>query len=320
MKTLAGVLLVGFLSCAVVWGQAVSTSQITGTVQDSSGSAVPCAEVKVTQTGTGATRTTTSGADGGYLLTNLPIGPYQLEVSKEGFTKYVQSGIVLQVDSNRTIDAALKVGAVTEQVVVQADAAMVETHSTGVGQVVDQQRVVDLPLDGRQATQLVFLAGAASIGVNGDTQTSGKNYPVQIISVAGGRSDGMTFLMDGGTHNDPSNSETLPMPFPDALQEFKVETNALPAQYGQHSAAAVNIVTKSGTNAFHGDLFEFLRNGDVNAKNFFATVPDQLKRNQFGGTVGGPIKKRQALFFLGYQGTLQRSDPDTNITFIRRPR
>src|SRR5579864_9183408 len=273
----------------MVSAQAVSTSQITGTVQDSSGSAVPGAEVKATQTATGAARTVTSGPDGGYLLTNLPVGPYQVEISKEGFTKYVQSGIVLQVNSNATIDAALKVGSVNEQVVVQADAGMVETHSTGVGQVVDQQRVVDLPLNGRQATQLIFLAGAATTGANVDSIASGKNYPVAIISVAGGQSQGMTYSLDGGTHNDPLNNLTLPLPFPDALQEFKVETSALPAQYGHHSAAAVNAVTKSGSNEFHGDAFEFLRNGDFNARNFFAPARDSLKRNQFGGTLGGPI-------------------------------
>src|SRR5579863_4422162 len=137
-----------FLACAVVWAQG-STSQVNGTVRDSSGLAVPGAEVKVTQTATGAVRTASSGADGGYVFTSLPIGPYLLEVTKDGFSKYVQSGIVLQVDSNPTIDAALKVGAVTEQVTVEADAAMVETHSSGVGTVVDNQRVVELPLNGR---------------------------------------------------------------------------------------------------------------------------------------------------------------------------
>src|SRR5205807_2168969 len=129
--------------CALGWGQ-TSTAQINGTVRDASGLAVPGAEIKATQTATGAVRTTTSGPDGGYVFTSLPIGPYVLEVLKDGFSKYVQSGIVLQVDSNPTIDPALKVGAVTEQVMVQADAALVETRSTGVGQVVDNQRVVEM--------------------------------------------------------------------------------------------------------------------------------------------------------------------------------
>jgi hypothetical protein len=279
---------------------------------------VPGAEVKATQTATGLVRTVTSGADGSYVLPNLPIGPYQLEVSKEGFSKYLQAGIVLQVDSNPTIDAALKVGSVSEQVTVQADAAMVETHSTGVGQVVDQERVVDLPLNGREANYLIFLAGAATLAPSSDLNST-KNYPTVVITVAGGLSNGMTFLLDGATHNDPYNNQGLPLPFPDALQEFKVETSALPAQYGQHSAAAVNAVTKSGGNEFHGDAFEFFRNGDVNARDFFAPTRDTLKRNQFGGTFGGPVKKNKLFFFLGYEGTIQRSDPSTGIAFVPTP-
>src|SRR5438067_9083449 len=152
-----------FTLSAAAWAQG-STAQINGTVRDASGSLVPDAEIKVTQTATGAIRNATSGQDGAYVLTNLPIGPYILEVAKSGFNKYVQSGIVLQVDSNPTIDAALKVGSVNEQVSVVADAAMVETHSTGLGTVVDNQRVVEMPLNGRNATELVFLAGMATIG------------------------------------------------------------------------------------------------------------------------------------------------------------
>jgi Carboxypeptidase regulatory-like domain len=301
-------------TCLIAWGQAVSTSQIKGTVHDPSGLAIPDAAVKVTQTDTGAVRTAATGADGAYVLPNLPIGPYRLEVSKDGFAPYRQDGIVLQVDSNPTIDVAVKVGSVSEQVVVQADAAMVETRSSGVGQVVDQQRIVDLPLNGRQATQLIFLAGAASTGYNRDINTV-KNYPEATISVAGGQSGGMTYLMDGGTYNDPMSNLNLPLPFPDALQEFKVETSALPAQYGQHSAAAVNVVTKSGGNEFHGNAFDFVRNGDFNARDFFAATRDSLKRNQLGGTFGGPIKKNKLFFFVGFQYTIQRSDPNSNITF-----
>src|SRR5205823_11722419 len=129
------------------------------------------------------------------------------------------------------------------------------------------------------------------------------------ISIAGGLSNGSTYLLDGGTHNDPYNNLNLPFPFPDALQEFKVETSALPAQYGQHSAGAVNAVTKSGTNTMHGDLFEFVRNGSLNARNAFALSRDSLKRNQFGGTVGGPVVKNKVLFFGGFQSTSERSNP-----------
>ena len=121
--------------------------------------------------------------------------------------------------------------------------------------------------------------------------------------------------MDGGTHNDPFNNLNLPMPFPDALQEFKAETSALPARYGHHAASAVNIVTKSGTNKFHGDLFEFVRNYKFNARNFFASQRDSLKRNQFGGALGGPVRQNKLFFFGGYQGKIEKSNPGTTISF-----
>ena len=307
------------LLCAGLYAQSVATSQIAGTIEDSTGLAIQGAQVRATQTNTGQVRTAQTGSDGGYVLPSLPIGPYRLEVSKQGFTTYVQSGIVLQVASNPTIDAKLQVGNVTQQVVVEASATMVETHSSGVGQVVDQQRVVDLPLNGRYATDLIFLAGAAAAAPNADL-VSTKNYPNEApLSIAGGLATGTTYLLDGGTYNDPFNSLNLPLPFPDALQEFKVETSALPAQYGQHSGGAVNAVTKSGGNAFHGDAFEFVRNYDFNARNPAATVRDSLKRNQFGGTIGGPIKKDKLFFFLGYQGNIIKSNPNQAFSFIPTP-
>jgi hypothetical protein len=305
--------------CAGLFAQSVATSQIAGTVQDSSGLAIQGATVRAVQTDTGLTRTAETGSDGGYILPNLPIGPYRLEVTKQGFNTYIQNGVVLQVASNPTIDAKLQVGNVTQQVVVEASAAMVETHSSGVGQVVDQERVVDLPLNGRYATDLIFLAGASAIAPNADL-VSTKNYPNEAVaSIGGGLANGTTYLLDGGTHNDPFNNLNLPLPFPDALQEFKVETSALPAQYGQHSGGAVNAVTKSGGNSFHGDAFEFVRNYDFNARNPAATVRDSLKRNQFGGTVGGPIRKDKLFFFLGYQGNIIKSNPVQAFSFIPTP-
>jgi len=296
---------------------AQSLSQISGTVKDATGSTIPGAQVTVTQTSTGLTRTTETGANGDYSLPSLPLGPYRMEVKKEGFSTYIQSGIVLQVDSAPTIDAVMKIGAITESIQVEAAAAMVETHSTGVGQVVNSQDVVELPLNGREITQLITLAGGSNTVQAGYGQApssgnliSSKNYPNEaLVSVAGGMLNGTTYLLDGGTHNDVFNNLNLPLPFPDAIQEFKVETSSLPAEYGQHSAGAVNVVSKSGSNEFHGDAFEFVRNGDFNARDTFAKVGDNLKRNQFGGTLGGPIKKNKVFFFVGYQGTLIRSAP-----------
>ena len=303
------------LACAAVVS-AQSTAQINGVVHDPGGLAVPGAEIRATQTATGATRLVSSAADGGYTLTSLPIGPYIVEVSKQGFSKFVQSGIVLQVDANPTIEVVLKVGAVSDQITVEGGAALVETRSTGVGTVVDNQRVVEMPLNGRQATELIFLAGMANVGQNVGSINSVRNYPTVVISVAGGIGNGITYSLDGANHNDAMNNLNLPLPFPDALQEFKVETSALPAQYGYHSAAAVNAVTKSGTNQFHGDLFEFLRNGAFNARNTFASSRDTLKRNQFGGVIGGPVKKDKLFLFLGWQDTVQRSTPPQTVAFV----
>src|SRR5438132_4529096 len=285
----------------------------TGTVRDQSGAVSPGVEVKATQTATGLERSVLTNETGSYILPNLPVGPYKLEASLSGFRTFAQTGIVLQVNANPVLNIVLEIGQVAETVEVQADAALVETRSTGVGQVIDNVRVMELPLNGRQVTELIILSGAA---VGGGGQNTPRNYPTDIISVGGGSNDGLTFLLDGGVHNDPYGNQALPLPFPDALQEFKVETSAVPAQYGYHASGAVNVVTKSGSNQFHGSLFEFVRNRIFNARNTFATERDGLKRNQFGGVLGGPIVQNKLFFFGGLQTTLQRSDPKGNTTFI----
>ena len=303
------------LTAATAAAQAVTGSQVSGTVKDTSGAALPGAEVTITKTDTGAVRTTFTGADGSYTLPNLPVGPYQLKVVLQGFTTFVQDGIVLQVSTNPEINVTLALGAVSEQVLVTANATMVETHNNGIGQVIDQEHVTELPLNGRQATELIFLSGLATSAPAGDLNTN-KNFPTQTISVAGGQANGITYIMDGGTHNDPFNNLNLPTPFPDALQEFKVETSALPARYGHHASSAVNLITKSGSNNFHGNTFEFVRNYRFNARNFFAPTRDSLRRNQFGGDVGGPIKKDRLFFFGGYQGKVEKTDPATTLSFV----
>src|SRR5207237_5544921 len=151
---------------------------------------------------------------------------------------------------------------------------------------------VDLPRSGRQATELIFLPVPPTTGPAGDLNAN-KNYPTVTISAAGRLPNGMTYVMDGGTHNDPFNNLNLPIPFPDALQEFKVETSSVPARYGQHASAAVNAVTKTGGNALHGSLCEFILNYKFNARNFFATSRDSLKRTEFGGVLGGQIMQKK---------------------------
>ena len=273
----------------------------------------------MTQVDTSLTRTAVTDETGSYTLTSLPVGPYRLEATLPGFRTYVQTGIVLQVSSNPLLNIVLEVGQVSDTVEVQADAALVETRSTGIAQLLDNQRVLELPLNGRQVTELVLLSGVATVTSNGTLNPGSRNYPTVVITVAGGMENGLTYLLDGGTHNDPYNNLNLPMPFPDALQEFKVETSGLQAQYGHHSSGAVNAVTKSGTNNFHGSVFEFLRNGSMNARNAFALLNDGLKRNQFGGTIGGPIVRNKLFFFGGSQVTTQRSRPTDSRAYIPTP-
>jgi len=315
LRTIVGVVLASLLASGTGWAQAVAGSQISGIVRDTSGGAIPGAEVTVTKTDTGLIRTVFTGSDGSYVLTNLPVGPYQLKVVLQGFNTYVRDGIVLQVSTNPEINVTLSVGAISEQVTVVANSSLVEARSTGVGQVIDNQRVLEMPLNGRQATELIFLSGLATAAPAGDLNTN-KNFPTVTISVAGGQANGITYIMDGGTHNDPFNNLNLPTPFPDALQEFKVETSALPARYGHHAASAVNVITKSGSNRISGDAFEFLRNWRFNARNFFAPQRDSLNRNQFGGTIGAPIVKNKLFFFGGYQGKDEKSNPATTISFV----
>src|SRR6204780_1167719 len=315
MKSITKTMFCFALACTAAWAQ---TSQINGTVKDPSGSAIPGAGVKATQTATGQVRNAVSGADGSYVIPNLPTGPYQVEVTKEGFSKSEQTGIVLQVDSNQTVDVAMAVGTVNEQVTVEASAATVETRSTAIGTVVTNQEVSEMPLNGRDPHELIFLAGMATFPGAGSYNTI-RNYPTVAVSVAGGNGDGVAYLLDGTLWQDPYNSLSLPLPFPDALQEFKLETSAAPAQYGYHATATVNAITKSGTNEYHGDLFEFLRNGDLKARDFQAVARDTLKRNQFGGVVGGPVLPRfrnKLFFFGGFQRPSLRSDGSQKVAEI----
>jgi hypothetical protein len=314
-QALLGMLVVWLLAAPPARAQSVAGSQLSGVVRDASGAAVPGATVTVTKTDTGQARTAQSGADGSYTLPNLPVGPYELKVTLTGFNTYVQSGIVLQVGSNPVINPTLTVGTLGETVTVVGNAAMVETQSTGVGQVIDHQRVTELPLNGRQVTELIFLSGLAASAPAADLNTN-KNFPTTTISVAGGQANGISFIMDGATHNDPFNNLNLPTPFPDAIHEFKVETSALPARYGHHAASTVNVVTQSGSNKVTADVFEFLRNYRFNARNFFAPARDSLTRNQFGGTLGAPIVKNKLFFFGGYQGRIEHSNPVDALAFV----
>jgi hypothetical protein len=323
LRRLWGTIVVLAVICGAAWAQ--ETAQISGVVKDESGGVLPGATVTVTQTETGFSRNSVTDTEGTYRLTNLPLGPYKLEVTLEGFRTYTQTGIVLQVGSAPALNVTLGVGQLTEAVTVEAAAPLVDTQRAGIGEVIENERIIELPLNGRNPTDLIELAGAAvNLPDQGaSTRSFQGSAGGQGIAVAGGQTGGTAYMLDGAMHNNPYDNLNLPLPFPDALQEFRVETGALGATAGVHSGAAVNAVTKSGTNQYHGAFFEFWRNRRFNATNPFALRgpdgkrrDDGLNRNQFGGTLGGPVMRDRLFFFGGYQGTIIRQIPTDNVAFV----
>jgi hypothetical protein len=240
---------------------AQATAQLGGRITDESGGVLPGVTVTVMQTDTGLMRSVVTDEKGTYVIPNLPTGPYRLEASLQGFRTYAQTGIVLQVGATPTINVVLAVGNLAETVSVEGAAPLVDVKSAGISDVVENERIVELPLQGRNVTDLIVLAGAA---VQTGTADSRSMQGGVSIAVAGGLSFGVAYLLDGAMHNNPQNNANLPLPFPDALQEFSVATSGLSAQNGMHSAASVNAVTKSGTNNYHGNAFEFLRDHRFN--------------------------------------------------------
>ncbi len=297
----------GLLLAALLFAQA--TANLVGTVKDATGAAVPGARVTAVNVQTGLRQARQSGPDGTYSLPLLPVGQYRLEVEKEGFQRYVQSGITLAVNDNATIDVTLAVGSLTESVTVTGAAPLLETQTGTIRGLVDQQRIVDLPLNGRQITQLMAIQAGVIQRASGTSEGDA-------FVVSGSRQSGVYFLMDGGMNTDSYRNYSGVFPNPDAVQEFSVQKSNFSAEYANATGAVVSVATKSGTNEFHGSAFEFLRNGVFNARNFFAARRDSLKRSQFGGTLGGPVIKDRLFFFGAYQGTRTRSDPQLTRQFL----
>ncbi|HEX4811082.1 MAG TPA: carboxypeptidase-like regulatory domain-containing protein [Bryobacteraceae bacterium] len=303
-------------SGARVEAQTTAVAQVSGTVSDPGGASVVTAQVVMTETDKDLAHTTITDGRGQYILPNLPVGPYRLEVKANGFKDYLQTGIILEVNNNIDIDVHMQIGSVTETVEVKATANLVETKENSVASVIDQQRINELPLNNRQPTQLIIALGGAVYADSGDTGSK-TFWNATRIAVAGGQGNGTAYLLDGADATDAMSNVNMPFPFPDALQEFSIETSAVSSRFGEHPGATVNVVTKSGSNEFHGDLFEYIRNGDLDARNFFSTSgPDTLKRNQFGGTAGGRIIKDKLFYFGGFQGTRNRSNPPQLTTHI----
>jgi hypothetical protein len=283
------------------------------------GAVVTGASVTIRNPETGYAKTVRTGSEGAFLFPGTPVGSYEIVVEKPGFSRYVQSGITLAVNQVANVPVTLKVGDISQQVTVSADAELVNTQAATVAQVVDTQRIIDLPLNGRQPQALLFsVAGALDeTGKYCLVNCQGGVYPgEQDANVGGGGPRSVNFQMNGAGHNDTYLNTNLPFPNPDAVQEFAVQTDNLSAQYGLGAGAVVNIITKSGTNQLHGSAFEFVRNGDMNARNFFAPKQDTLKRNQYGGSIGGPILKDKLFFFGTYQGTPIRQAAQGKISFV----
>jgi len=301
--------------------QGVAAAQLSGTVVDQSGAALPGVEVTVIHTGTGASRFQITNEQGAYAFTNLPIGPYKLTAQLSGFTTFEQTGIVLNVGDARSANVSMSLGTVAETLTVVADAGLVQTRTISVGQVTSEELIVGLPLNGRSATQLLLLQGGA---VEGGVTTGNRGFPGQVaISVAGGTGNSTQYLVDGGYNNEPQSNAGSAIPFPDALQEFRTESGVRDARFGMSTGATVNAVTKSGTNTLHGNAFNFMRHHTFNAISYFEKKEngglgrdDGLKRNQFGGTIGGPIQKDKLFFFFGTQITKNIQKPTSNQTIL----
>ena len=306
-------LLISLLCGAVVVPLAANdpTGNITGTVTDSSGGVVPKAKVTVSDEGTNATREALTNDDGDYTVALLPPGHYQVAVEKAGFRRMVYTGVSLDVDQTARVDFTLQVGVLTEEVKVNDTPPIVQTDTSTLGQVINGRLVHELPLNERNFLSFALLAPGSQLPTEGSQNSTQGGA----INVNGAREQSNNFLLEGVDNNDPYINQYVALPSIDAIQEFKVQSSDYSAEFGRSGGAQVNVILKSGTNDFHGGAFEFFRNRNLDAKNFFdfpactpASVPGtcgpipRFDRNQFGATLGGPVKKDRTFFFVAYEG------------------
>lgn len=286
-----------------VFAQTRDTAAIFGAVTDAQGAGIPGASVTLRNTSTGQVRKAVADESGQYLFSSLPIGSYSIVVEEAAFKRYERTGILVQANENVKIDVGLEVGDLQTTISVEAAGSQVEVRSSTLKETVDRARVVELPLNGRNAADLALLApGVTAFGSNsGDVGGNIRPRGTKEFSINGSRNNNVRFTLDGGENMDNLMNANLPFPFPDAVQEFSVETSNMGMDQGNSGAGAVNVVTKSGTNQVHGDAFWFVRNTALNASNFFSRRQDQLKRNQTGFTLGAPLRKNKLFAFGGFQ-------------------
>ncbi|PYT71787.1 MAG: hypothetical protein DMG41_13460 [Acidobacteria bacterium] len=294
---------------ATIPALAQSTASLTGIVTDASGAAVPNAKVTVTNKATGVSFNTQTDSAGAYLIPSLPIGVYDIEVTASGFQKALVTDLDLPVATSVTRNVQLRIGETSVTVEITADAVILDTATNSMGQVINDKYVQDIPLNGRHFTDLSLLTpGTITPPANGFLSFPLRGQGSFGINTAGQREDTTNWLVNGINLNDPVQNQITFQPPIGTLAEFKIDNSAFPAEYGRNSGAIVNMATRSGTNDFHGEAFEFLRNNALDARNFFNTVPNPqapFKRNEFGGAFGGPLKKNKAFVFLAYEGLRQ---------------
>jgi Carboxypeptidase regulatory-like domain/TonB-dependent Receptor Plug Domain len=314
---------------SLAWAQTADTGAIAGTVTDATGAVVPQAQLKATNRATGEARSASSAQNGSYSIPFLPPGTYSVDVSKDGFKTLTFSSVHVIVTETETLNAPLAVGAVTERVTVTSEAEQLQTTSSALGRVTNEEMVGTLPLVTRNYTQIIGLNAGVSAEVTNATALGRGNGGQSNFSSSGTPTKGNNYQMDGVAVDDLQNSGDfsggIAVPDPDTIQEFKVQISQYDATYGRNAGANVNVITKGGTNVFHGTLFEYLRNEDLNANDFFfnrAGLPKgELRQNQFGGTVGGPVMKDKLFFFGSYQGTRQLNGISTSCStsFVEPP-
>src|SRR5229473_3801472 len=302
--------------------QADTGGSISGTVTDQTGAVVPDTTVTARNLDTTVQQTTKTNANGFYSFTTLPVGRYEIEILREGFKPYKRTGLVIDVNAALREDISLTMGEQSEEVVVSDTAVHVETESSQMGEVVTGSQITSVALNGRSFTDLLALQpgivpmstqqpdsivmAGASVAIAPSGELNAGNQ-----SIGGQREDANGYMINGGDVKEMMNGGTSIVPDLDSIAEFRVLTNNFDAEYGNYSGGVVNVVTKSGTNQFHGSGFEFLRNTGLDAKNFFSPERNVFRQNQFGGTVGGPIKKEKVFFFADYQGTRTNEGIDT---------
>jgi Carboxypeptidase regulatory-like domain len=296
---------------------AQSTATLQGIVTDPSAGVVSNAKVTVHNQSTGVERTTTTDASGAYQVAALPVGTYRVEVRAQGFQTAVVNSLQLEVSQTVIQNFPLTIGGASESVSITAEAPVVETATTTVGQVINQKTVQEIPLNGRHFVDLgLLIPGSVTPPQNGFLTAPLRGQGSFAFNTAGNREDTVNFMINGVNLNDMVQNQITFQPSINTVQEFKVDNSTFSAEYGRNSGAIVNIATRSGANDFHGEAFEFIRNEALDARNFFNAAKPPFKRNQFGGALGGPVYKDRTFFFFSYEGLRQRQGLAINSTVL----